>query len=1198
MNPRIWFGALVICLTPLAICAQTATWVGGSGGNVFNVAANWNPASVPSGGSADLVFNTTTNTFVGFSSLPVSVNSLTFGSAATNQFFLNGNSDPTGLTIGAGGVTTLAGSGGATFNFGVNVALGANQTWTTAPNANITVQSNVSGSGLLTKAGSGSLILSGTNAYTGGTTVSAGTLYLGNSNSSSGTITVGSSGTLGAVYGDTTLGNAVALASGATLGGSVYSGESNLDLNGTVTLGSSTSTLNIGSQSAVFFGGTLTGPASTALTVQSGGTGLAVLAGSQSNISSMTANNAAIAFGNSAALPDTSVAATNGGYVSTVYLNGSSPTPTSLIAKITDKTNFNGVLGFDTDEDSSPSPHVYSDAINLAGFTNGNVRLGSLTSATLTGTITPVAQSYDFGGFAFQDGLLAVKSNLADNGGATSLSLVSPIASGGAPQNGMVLILQGNNSFTGNASVSYSSVIFDSTTALPATRTVTLGAYSYAGYTEGAGFADFAAFASRVTSTTATSILGIDSQDVIDKYVEAAAIPTPAMHTITDGAVNLSGFTSIYLGTLTGATINSTSTITAPSDGTLRLVNMGGEGGFIIESVLNQSNGLVVGMDGSEGAVILANQNTFSGNTTLLGGQLLVGNTTTTALSSGTLTVTPPTAGDRSVLGTALGSASLANAITVTGTTLQVGTGGTDYDDPAQRYLAGSTSLTLSGAIAGTGGLEITGLTTLSGTNTYTGGTTIRADTTVSNNAGLGTGFVNPGYSDSDSDPGVPVVPVRLTLTFTTSAPSIGFLADASQFNFGAGTGNINFTGTTPTLTINQNGSGTGTYSGDFTGNAVALVKNGSSQLALTGNNVGQIASTTIGAGSLAIGNSVATTATFGGDVTINATGMGTGLFFRPGGSQVMTYNGSISGVGAVTVNGSGGATTSITGGSSSFTGNTTVGSGTLRISGDDFWSSASATTVQGGATLWLDGNQTIQNLSGSGTVNIATGGRILTVNSASGTTFGGGITGSGGLTKTGGGSFTLSHISANIYTGNTIVSAGTLIVNGTLGSAVVTVNSGAFLMGTGTLNDVFLNGTYQPGNSAGVGTLDSLTMSSTGLLHMEIGGTGQGSSYDFLNISGAFAADGTLSVTFINAYNPGAAVSFNLFDFSSASGGFDSFNLPSLTSGLSWDTSALLTTGQLSITGTAIPEPSTYAAIFGAIALAGVMIVRRRRTA
>lgn len=1196
-SPSVRVLAFLLCVgSPLALNAQT--WVGGTVGNTnnFNTPGNWTGGFPVSNASTNITFGNTSYASTNFPG-PFIVNSLTFTGSQT--YDIGGGA----LSVGAGGIDSNSGSGGA--NLYLPITFTANQTWTIETPVN--VNGNVTdgpGTFSLTKSGGGTLVLSGNNTYDGGTTVNDGALYLGSSNSSSGTIAVSATGTLGAAYSDLSLGNAVTLASGATLGGSAQGGGGELEFNGVVTLSSATTTLNV-AHGAVIFKNTLAGQTSSALTVDGTGNGLVVLAGSATNFDSMVADNAGIAFGGASSLPATSVGALNGGYVSTVYFTGSSPTTAALVAKISDKTNFDGTLGFDTDDNAS-TPHTYDlTGVDLSGFTHANFALGTATMAVLTGAVTTPQANYNFRGFGDIGGGLFVQSDL---GGSKGVVVTSP-NSGGAISGGLYLFLQGDNSYSGNLSVTDSAVVLDSATALPS-KSFSVGADSYVGYTETASgggasqYSSFADFAESMTSydfTGGTSVLGLDSHGPLVDFVAGNPSGTTASRTVTfasDGDIDLSGFTKIYLGTLSGVTIASDVTISAPGDNNLRLVNMADIGKFTINSALSSSNvgSVTVGMAGSEGIVVLGADNSYTGGTSLLGGKLLVGNGTSTALGSGDLTVAANN-GDLSSLGTASGSANLANNIILTGS-LEVGTGNTDEED--QRYLAGTTSLSLSGVISGSGQLHVTGLTTLSGANTsFTGGTFILADTTVSNDAGLGTGSVFIGYSDSDSDSGVPVVPVKSTLTFTTTAPSIGFLSDANMSVFNGGSGNIHMTGSSPTLTINQTGpSPVGTFSGQFTGNVVAIVKNGTGQLALTGANENQISSVAINGGSLAIGDGFSTSATFNGNVSL----AGGGLFFRPGAGQTLYYNGSITtgSSGGVTINGNNSGVTDIIGGASTFTGSTMINSGTLRVTSDNSWSSASSTTVNGGTTLDLVGSQTIKNLSGNGTVSIA-GSKTLTVNSVGNTTFSGGMIGSGGLTKSGSGSFTLSHISANTYTGNTTVSAGTLVVNGSLASPTVTVNSGASLQGTGTLNNVFLDGAFQPGNGgAGVGTLDSLTMSGTGLLHMEIGGTDQGSSYDFLNITsstggtGIFTANGALSVTFFGGYNPGGAVSFNLFDFDSASGGFTGFNLPGLTAGLSWDTTALLTTGELSIIGTAIPEPSTYAALAG-LAAFGLAAWRRR---
>jgi hypothetical protein len=108
----------------------------------------------------------------------------------------------------------------------------------------------------------------------------------------------------------------------------------------------------------------------------------------------------------------------------------------------------------------------------------------------------------------------------------------------------------------------------------------------------------------------------------------------------------------------------------------------------------------------------------------------------------------------------------------------------------------------------------------------------------------------------------------------------------------------------------------------------------------------------------------------------------------------------------------------------------------------------------------------------------------------------------------------------------------------------------------------------------------------------MEIGGLTRGTQYDALNVTGAITFGGTLNVNLINGYTVAAGDSYNLLDWGSSSGTFNSVNLPTLN-GLMWDTSGLYTTGMLSVS--AIPEPATYAAIFGAGALAFTVWRRRR---
>ncbi|MEI8107710.1 MAG: autotransporter-associated beta strand repeat-containing protein, partial [Verrucomicrobiota bacterium] len=81
------------------------------------------------------------------------------------------------LTVGASGITVNA---GATVTIATPVVLGAGQAWTNNSVNPLTVSGAVSGGGNLTKAGSGTVILSSSQStYTGATAVTGGTLAVG-----------------------------------------------------------------------------------------------------------------------------------------------------------------------------------------------------------------------------------------------------------------------------------------------------------------------------------------------------------------------------------------------------------------------------------------------------------------------------------------------------------------------------------------------------------------------------------------------------------------------------------------------------------------------------------------------------------------------------------------------------------------------------------------------------------------------------------------------------------------------------------------------------------------------------------------------------------------------------------------------------------------------------------------------------------
>jgi autotransporter-associated beta strand protein len=96
-------------------------------------------------------------------------------------------------------------------------------------------------------------------------------------------------------------------------------------------------------------------------------------------------------------------------------------------------------------------------------------------------------------------------------------------------------------------------------------------------------------------------------------------------------------------------------------------------------------------------------------------------------------------------------------------------------------------------------------------------------------------------------------------------------------------------------------------------------------------------------------------------------------------------------------------------------------------------------------------------------------------------------------LVKLGSKKLTLSGI--NTYTGDTLVNAGTLAVNGTLaaGGGEVFVRAGATLTGTGTIDrgvTIASGAILAPGNTIGELTVGALTLSNNFLLAWDLGTT------------------------------------------------------------------------------------------------------------
>jgi len=138
-----------------------------------------------------------------------------------------------------------------------------------------------------------------------------------------------------------------------------------------------------------------------------------------------------------------------------------------------------------------------------------------------------------------------------------------------------------------------------------------------------------------------------------------------------------------------------------------------------------------------------------------------------------------------------------------------------------------------------------------------------------------------------------------------------------------------------------------------------------------------------------------------------------------------------------------------------------------------------------------------------------------------------------------------------------------------------------------------WMEGGFSPGDSpAAVSVSGDLAFGPDATLTMELGGLTVGTQYDQLNISGDLAADGTLAVKLLGGFTPQAGEEFDLLNFGSLDGAFDSISLPALASGLSWDTSGLYTSGMIGV----VPEPATLVLL--GLGAAGLVARRRKMIA
>ncbi|OAM90170.1 hypothetical protein AW736_10385 [Termitidicoccus mucosus] len=164
-------------------------------------------------------------------------------------------------------------------------------------------------------------------------------------------------------------------------------------------------------------------------------------------------------------------------------------------------------------------------------------------------------------------------------------------------------------------------------------------------------------------------------------------------------------------------------------------------------------------------------------------------------------------------------------------------------------------------------------------------------------------------------------------------------------------------------------------------------------------------------------------------------------LILDNGSSTDSNLSAKITGPGGLDIRATGSAAVTLTNAGNDYTGATTLSSGTLRAGAANVIATSSGVEVKAGAVFDMDGfAQTVKNLAGAGSIMMGTG--SLTVDTAAGGLFSGGITGSGKLIKTGAGRLSLTGSSA--YTGGTELAAGELGIGHShaLGTGALTVTA------------------------------------------------------------------------------------------------------------------------------------------------------------
>ena len=1038
-----------------------------------------------------------------------SINSLTFNTGGVG--IANGTGTNTLTLASSSGISVATGVGTSPESISANLVLGSTQGWSVADaNSVLNVSGNVSGPGAsLTKAGNGTLILSGTNSYSGSTTVSAGTLN------------VQSSGALGGTSG-------VSVTTGATLqlqGGITTSGSPSLTLNGTGT-GTAGALQNV--SGANTYSGLITLGAPVTIGSDAGTLSLSnvgTITGLGDNLTLVGAGNGAIA----------SIIGTASG---------------SLTMSGTGSWTLSGANTYTGSTIVSSGSLVLSGAGTL-GATSGGLTVNG-------GTLDLGGTSQTVGNFTGTGG------TVTDNGAAATLTIGTGNATGGNYAGNLTQgsgVLSLTKVGTGTLTLSGANTVRGATT-------ISAGALNIAG---SSGLGTGAGSASSGVSVASGAALqltgGITTPSVVGVTLNGtgvAAVPNGALENVSgnntfSGAVTLGSASTIGsdAGTLT---LNSSTAITAPAGPGNDLTFTGAGNGLISSTIGIGSNNLD---KSGTGVLTISGANTYTGATNITAGTLIYNSIGALSNSSGINLGSLAVAANLTYAGT---GGTMSDPVNFSGTTGTVtlgnsGSGAIVYS-ATPTFTAGAKTIILGNATDSVGGsiggitdtgagavsLSKAGLTnstwTLTGAgNTHTGQTSVLggvlADTTLSDLSTsyivlAGSSALNYGVLQTNGT-------ITRTLSGTANASNLSWGAN-SGFAAQGGTLTLNFSGgaaqqwtiggfiagsggagamvygstTSDSQVVLQNSFDFGQTGGNLSAGynrtidvegAAAAVAGGTSNFGVTGSNA-------LISGAITANEPIVTTGGFGdsGDNGFVKTGPGTlilsgantysGVTFVNGGTLIAGTNALAGSAGAF---GDGHSVTPSTGGSATVTGNQIVVLGNGNQNGGAVGGNDGTTATGASPTLLIGGNFTVADaidIGGAGVNNTTSV-----------------VTPSGTITTTG--TYGIGGSTANSSTFSGLITSGqnfsvTQVAGGTLNitGGITGIGAGTKIV---TFNDAGAVNVNTTGIVNGAGTV-ALTKSNSGTLTL-----GVASSY-----TGATTVNGgTLSfaVAGVNGTNNGGAV-------------------------------------------------------------------------